>query len=72
MNMQTIFQIVDSLTPEQREQLQAYLEKQDTEPEIKPQGKRILGLHAHLGKAWMSDDFDDELPDEFWGFDKEL
>jgi antitoxin (DNA-binding transcriptional repressor) of toxin-antitoxin stability system len=29
-------------------------------------GKRVLGLHAHLGKAWMSDDFDDPLPDKFW------
>ena len=28
---------------------------------------------AGLGQGyWMSDDFDDELPDEFWGFDKEL
>jgi len=28
---------------------------------------------AGLGKGyWMSEDFDDELPDEFWGFDKEL
>lgn len=27
---------------------------------------RIAGLHAHLGPAWMSDDFDDPLPDEFW------
>lgn len=29
---------------------------------------------AGLGKdtIWMSDDFDDELPDEFWGFDKEV
>lgn len=27
---------------------------------------------AGLGKGtmWMSDDFDDELPDEFWGWDK--
>jgi prevent-host-death family protein len=32
--------------------------------------QRILGLGK--GKTWMSDDFDDELPDEFWGFDKEL
>ncbi len=31
--------------------------------------QRILGLGK--GKTWMSDDFDDELPDEFWGFDKE-
>lgn len=31
---------------------------------------RVLGLRT--GTIWMSDDFDDELPDEFWGFDKEL
>lgn len=31
-----------------------------------PKKPRILGLHAHLGKAWMSDDFHDELPDKFW------
>jgi len=31
---------------------------------------RIAGLRE--GRSWMSDDFDDELPDEFWGFDKEL
>lgn len=30
--------------------------------------ERVFGL----GKGyWMSDDFNDELPDEFWGFDKE-
>ena len=34
------------------------------------QKKRIAGLGK--GTTWMSDDFDDELPDEFWGFDKEL
>lgn len=33
------------------------------EPSKQP---RILGLHAHLGPAWMSDDFNDPLPDEFW------
>lgn len=25
---------------------------------------RVLGLHA--GTSWVSDDFDDPLPDEFW------
>ncbi len=34
-------------------------------PEQKP---RIAGLGK--GKTWMSADFDDELPDEFWDFDK--
>lgn len=26
---------------------------------------RVLGLHE--GKGWISDDFTNELPDEFWG-----
>ena len=36
----------------------------------KEQKPRIAGLGR--GTMWMSDDFDDELPDEFWGFDKKL
>ncbi|HLA94488.1 MAG TPA: type II toxin-antitoxin system prevent-host-death family antitoxin [Pyrinomonadaceae bacterium] len=32
--------------------------------------QRVLGLGR--GTIWMSEDFNDELPDEFWGFDKEL
>ena len=32
--------------------------------------QRIAGLGK--GTMWMRDDFDDELPDEFWDFDKEL
>lgn len=41
-------------------------------PIAKPQvpKRRIGGLGK--GTMWMSDDFDAELPDEFWGFDKEL
>lgn len=40
-------------------------------PLAKPERKeRVLGLGK--GDYYMSDDFDDELPDEFWGFDKEL
>ena len=31
----------------------------------------ILGLGSGKG-YFMSDDFDDELPDEFWGFDKKV
>ena len=34
------------------------------------QKPRIAGLGK--GTMWMSENFDDELPDEFWGFDKEL
>lgn len=36
----------------------------------KEQKARIFGLGKET--MWMSEDFDDELPDEFWGFDKEL
>lgn len=36
----------------------------------KPLKRRTAGLGK--GTMKMSDDFDDELPDEFWGFDKEL
>jgi prevent-host-death family protein len=31
---------------------------------ITPTSPRIAGLHA--GAAWMSDDFDAPLPEEFW------
>lgn len=36
--------------------------------------KELKKRTAGLGKdtMWMSDDFDDELPDEFWGFDKKI
>lgn len=37
--------------------------------EEKPK-KRVAGLGK--GTMWMSEDFDEELPDQFWGFDKEL
>jgi Antitoxin of toxin-antitoxin stability system len=41
------------------------------EEPVEPVKKRILGLGSGKG-YFMSEDFDDELPDEFWGFDKEL
>ena len=34
------------------------------------QNQRIAGLGK--GTMRMSKDFDDELPDDFWGFDKKL
>lgn len=37
--------------------------------EEKPK-QRVAGLGK--GTMWMSEDFDEELPDEFWGFDKNL
>ena len=38
--------------------------KAEEEPETKPKGKRVFGLHQ--GQGWISDDFNDELGDEFW------
>jgi hypothetical protein len=32
--------------------------------ETKPKKKRVFGLHQ--GQGWISDDFNDELGDEFW------
>jgi hypothetical protein len=74
-DMQTLLQTVDELSPEELRELYLYIVENHIQfrggeaPESKPQ-KRILGLHAHLGPSWMSDDFDAELPDEFW-FGKE-
>lgn len=69
-NLQPLFEQIDQLSPaELRRVLNYILEKRaglaDNAGEALP-APRILGLHAHLGAAWMSDDFNDELPDEFW------
>ena len=32
--------------------------------ELEPKGKRIFGMHD--GQGFISDDFNDELGDEFW------
>jgi hypothetical protein len=69
-DLQTLFEAVDALTPEEVKQLYTYILEHHVEfvgeKEPAPDTPRVLGLHAHLGKAWMSDDFKDELPDEFW------
>jgi predicted DNA-binding antitoxin AbrB/MazE fold protein len=33
-------------------------------PQEDENSERVFGLHEGMG--WMSDDFDDELPDSFW------
>ena len=70
-DLQTLFQQVDDLTPEEIKQLHDYIVNKHvkfvpTKPTDEPPKKRVLGVHAHLGLHWMSDDFNDELPDEFW------
>jgi hypothetical protein len=65
-----LFDTVDQLSPDELKQLYTYIlehhiqfKNDATAEPLKP---RVLGLHAHLGEAWMSDDFKDELPDSFW------
>ncbi len=41
-------------------------------PIEKPQTQKPRIAGPGKVTMWMSEDFDDELPDEFWGFDKEL
>lgn len=69
-NLQPIFDQIEQLSPaELRRVLNYILEKQSglaDNADQSLQSPRILGLHAHLGEAWMSDDFGDELPDMFW------
>lgn len=42
----------------------AFVPDQDNQPPIPATATRVAGLHA--GMAWVSDDFDEPLPDEFW------
>ena len=67
-DLQSLMRAVDTLSIEEVKQLYTYILETRTQFVEAPvtNDKRVLGLHAHLGKAWMSDDFQDELPDSFW------
>ncbi|MBD2504236.1 type II toxin-antitoxin system VapB family antitoxin [Anabaena azotica] len=60
---------LQTLPPEKLQQVLDFVEflaqkyTQPQEIEQQPE-KRVLGLHQ--GQIWMSDDFNDPLPDEFW------
>lgn len=60
-DLESLMRTIDTLNDEEKHQLFNYL-KQAQNPQPK---QRIAGLHEHLGHAWMSDDFNDELPDSF-------
>lgn len=74
-DLQQLFHEIDDLSENELKQLHTYLSEhlsakgraeesaKTPEPVL---GPRVLGMHAHLGKAWLSDDFCDELPDSFW------
>ena len=40
--------------------------------EVTPQSKKKRTPNLHAGLVWMSDDFDDELPESFWFGDDEV
>jgi hypothetical protein len=69
--IEQIKELTKTLSPQEKKELVKEImatlppEVMEHAPDV-PKKPRILGLHAHLGKVWMSDDFHDELPDEFW------
>jgi tripartite-type tricarboxylate transporter receptor subunit TctC len=57
-------QAVKQMSDDQRQQLQALLETLSENPQsAKLDRSRQTGLFSGI---WMSDDFNDELPDSFW------
>jgi len=64
-----VLSIVATLSKAEKVKLMRLLAQQlkQSEHAVKPQ--RVLGLHAHLGVARMSDDFNAELPESFWSGD---
>jgi hypothetical protein len=64
MTVKEIIEIIPTLSPEERRELMHALVDALAEAPTTEQMERIPGLHA--GTTWVSDDFDDPLPDEFW------
>ena len=46
------------------------LQKQQKQAKKRNDKPRIAGLNR--GQIWMSEDFNDPMPDEFWGFDEDI
>ncbi len=59
-DLQGLLDAVNELSPEEVKQLYTYILEHRIEfvgEKAATPAPRVLGLHAHLGKAWMSDDF---------------
>jgi len=54
--------LLDPVEPEVGQTITVQIVENDTPPAQKK--PRVAGLHE--GMWWVSDDFDDELPDSFW------
>lgn len=60
-----IAEAAESLSLDEQRALLTRLSSQVREREMPPLTQpRVLGMHR--GMIWMSDDFNDPLPDEFW------
>lgn len=61
IHFEDLEEAISQLSIEEKHRLKAQLDQQLFEV---ASGERIPGLHK--GMIWMSDDFNDPLPDEFW------
>ncbi len=77
INMINLFQTIDEMSLDELKQLIRYAKQREENVAKMPKfvseatnlSERIPGLFVG---GWMSDDFDDELPDSFWlGEDEE-
>jgi hypothetical protein len=69
LNFNELMEAVEQLSDEQKRALKQRLEELEavtTQNQLKPRTPNL-----HPGSVWMSDDFDDPLPDEFWFGDDE-
>jgi hypothetical protein len=63
-DFQTVLQVVDTLSDDEKQRLLKYLQRHHVEEKSSEVTQRVLDLHPDA--AIMSDDFDEELPDSFW------
>jgi hypothetical protein len=61
-DLDTLYHAVDELSPEEKRKLVEYIQ-QGKVVQSQPV-HRVIGLHPNA--IWMSEDFDEELPDSFW------
>ena len=65
---ESIINKLQEIPLDKQKQILEYVEGLTEEKEpSSSQKKRVFGLHQ--GKIWMSDDFNQPLPDNFWNFD---
>ena len=70
-DLQSLIRAVNELSASELKQLYTHIletrvQFKDVDAGSFPAAPRILGLHEHLGQAWMSEDFNAELPTSFW------